>query len=44
MTWSDGGIRPAHPDIIPANSDIGGANSENGVLFIGDKGIISKEK
>ena len=41
MTWSDGGIRPSHPDIIPANSDIGGSNSENGVLFIGDKGIIS---
>ena len=41
MTWSDGGIRPPHPDIIPANSDIGGTNSENGVLFIGDKGIIS---
>ncbi|MHA7130181.1 Gfo/Idh/MocA family protein [Algoriphagus namhaensis] len=41
MTWSDGGIRPSHPDIIPANEDIGGANSANGVLFIGEKGIIS---
>ena len=41
MTWSDGGIRPAHPDIIPANSDIGGNNSANGVLIIGDKGIVS---
>ncbi|MBD8488279.1 Gfo/Idh/MocA family oxidoreductase [Echinicola sp. CAU 1574] len=41
MTWSDGGIRPAHPDIIPADHDIGGAESANGVLIIGDKGIIS---
>ena len=41
MTWSDGGIRPSHPDIIPADSDIGGAKSANGVLFIGEKGIIS---
>ncbi len=41
MTWSDGGIRPAHPDIIPADHDIGGSNSANGVLIIGEKGIIS---
>jgi hypothetical protein len=41
MTWSDGGIRPAHPDIIPADQDIGGIGSANGVLIIGEKGIIS---
>lgn len=41
MTWSDGGIRPSHPDIIPADHDIGGKNSANGVLIIGEKGIIS---
>lgn len=41
MTWSDGGIRPAHPAIIPANNDIGGEDSKNGVLIIGEKGIIS---
>ncbi len=41
MTWSDGGIRPSHPDIIPADNDIGGKNSANGVLIIGEKGIIS---
>ncbi len=41
MTWSDGGIRPSHPDIIPADSDIGGKDSNNGVLIIGEKGIIS---
>ncbi len=41
MTWSDGGIRPSHPDLIPADQDIGGAQSANGVLIIGEKGIIS---
>ena len=41
MTWTDGGIRPPHPNIIPANSDIGGPGSGNGVLMIGEKGIIS---
>lgn len=41
MTWSDGGIRPSHPEIIPPNNDIGGRDSKNGVLIIGDKGIIS---
>ena len=41
MTWSDGGIRPAHPDIIPADSDIGGKGSANGVLIHGENGIIS---
>ncbi len=41
MTWSDGGIRPSHPDIIPADHTIGGSNSANGVLMIGEKGIIS---
>jgi predicted dehydrogenase len=41
MTWSDGGIRPSHPDIIPADHDIGGTNSNNGVMMIGEKGIIT---
>ena len=41
MTWSDGGIRPAHPEAIPADHDIGGTNSANGVLIIGEKGVIS---
>jgi len=41
MTWSDGGIRPSHPEIIPAENDIGGTDSKNGVLIIGEKGIIS---
>jgi hypothetical protein len=41
MTWSDGGIRPSHPEIIPADHDIGGHGSANGVLIIGENGIIS---
>jgi len=41
MTWSDGGIRPAHPAIIPADHDIGGSGSSNGVLILGEKGVIS---
>lgn len=41
LTWSDGGIKPSHPDIIPANDDIGGTDSKNGVLIIGEKGLIS---
>lgn len=41
MTWMDGGIKPAHPEIIPADDDIGGTGSANGVLIIGEKGIIS---
>lgn len=41
MTWSDGGIRPSHPEIIPADQDIGGANSANGVLILGENGLIS---
>jgi predicted dehydrogenase len=41
MTWSDGGIRPSHPEIVPADHDIGGAQSANGVLIMGEKGLIS---
>ncbi|MDN3669815.1 Gfo/Idh/MocA family oxidoreductase [Echinicola jeungdonensis] len=41
MTWSDGGIKPSHPEIIPPEHDIGGHQSSNGVLIHGEKGIIS---
>lgn len=41
MTWMDGGIRPSRPEIIPADVDMGGNNSANGVMMIGDKGIIT---
>jgi predicted dehydrogenase len=41
MTWSDGGIRPFHPDLIPASHHIGDKDGTNGALMIGTKGIIS---
>lgn len=41
MTWYDGGIRPFHPDLIPADDPLGEADSSNGVMLIGSKGVIS---
>jgi len=41
MTWHDGGVRPFHPDLIPASDFIGGADSANGVIMIGEKGIMT---
>jgi len=41
FTWSDGGIRPFHPDLIPADHSIGDNNSANGILMIGEKGVLS---
>jgi predicted dehydrogenase len=37
MTWSDGGIKPFHPDLLPADVSI----ESNGVIMIGDKGVIT---
>lgn len=37
MTWSDGGIKPFHPDLLPTDVPI----APNGVLMIGEKGVIS---
>ena len=37
MTWSDGGIKPFHPDDLPADVPL----EANGVLMIGKKGLIS---
>lgn len=41
LTWSDGGIRPFHPDLIPADHPIGNKDSSNGVMMIGEKGIMT---
>jgi len=41
MTWYDGGIRPFHPELIPANDWLGSPDSANGVMMIGDKGIMT---
>ena len=40
LTWTDGGIRPPHPDLIPPNEDLAGKGGYNGVMMIGEKGII----
>lgn len=41
LTWSDGGIRPFHPDLIPADVAMGDADGSNGVIMIGTKGIMT---
>lgn len=41
MIWSDGGIRPFHPDLIPADDYLGEVGSRNGVIMIGDKGTMT---
>ena len=43
MIWTDGGIRPSHPDIIPSEYNLGGfdGDGKNGIMMIGEKGIIS---
>ena len=41
LNWTDGGLRPFHPDLIPADHPIGDENSANGVIMIGEKGIIT---
>lgn len=41
MEWSDGGIRPAHPDLIPADDFLGDPGNGNGVMMIGEEGIIT---
>jgi predicted dehydrogenase len=41
LNWTDGGLRPFHPELIPADHPIGDENSANGVIMIGEKGIIT---
>ena len=41
MVWYDGGLRPAHPDLIPADDSIGDDDSSNGAMLIGDKGVMT---
>jgi len=41
FNWSDGGIRPFHPELIPADDYLGEPGSGNGVIMIGDKGIMT---
>ncbi|MFC7444985.1 Putative NADH-dependent dehydrogenase [Mesoflavibacter sp. HG96] len=41
VEWTDGGLRPFHPDLIPADHPIGDEDSANGVIMIGEKGIMT---
>ncbi len=41
MTWHDGGLKPFHPAIIPADDYIGDKDSSNGVMLIGEKGVMT---
>jgi predicted dehydrogenase len=40
LNWQDGGLRPFHPELIPADDPLGEPDSSNGVLLIGTKGIM----
>lgn len=37
LFWSDGGLYPPRPDVLPDNITL---ESEGGVIFVGDKGIL----
>lgn len=39
LKWYDGGMRPFHPEIIPADEELG--EGANGVMMIGEKGIMT---
>ena len=41
MVWYDGGLRPAHPELIPADDPLGDNDSSNGAILIGDKGVMT---
>ena len=36
MTWYDGGLMPAAPALLPGNAQL----PDNGVLYVGDKGVM----
>jgi predicted dehydrogenase len=40
LTWYDGGLRPKHPEAIPASATMGDPNGTNGCMFIGSKGVM----
>jgi len=41
MIWMDGGIRPMHPDLIPANESISDDGGQNGIILHGTKGLMT---
>jgi predicted dehydrogenase len=40
LTWNDGGVRPFHPEWIPADDIMGDADGSNGAMLIGTKGVM----
>lgn len=40
MYWYDGGMKPFHPDLIPADHPLGEEDGSNGAMLIGTKGIM----
>lgn len=41
MIWMDGGIKPMHPDWIPANEPLSDDGGENGIILHGTKGLMT---
>ena len=41
MTWSDGGIRPFRPDVIPPDAELSEPDGANGVFMVGAKGVMT---
>ena len=41
MIWMDGGIRPMHPDLIPASEPISNDGGQNGIILHGTKGLMT---
>jgi predicted dehydrogenase len=40
LTWYDGGLFPPRPDVLPDTGKDAVLNSEGGVIFVGEKGIL----
>ncbi|MEM8528561.1 MAG: Gfo/Idh/MocA family oxidoreductase [Bacteroidota bacterium] len=41
MIWHDGGVRPFYPDLIPADDTLTGQGNDNGVIMVGEKGVMT---
>jgi predicted dehydrogenase len=40
MTWSDGGIRPFRPEVVPPDAELSEPGGANGVYIVGTKGVM----
>ena len=41
MIWMDGGLRPFHPEQLPANEPLSDDGGQNGIFLHGTKGLMS---